>query len=612
MSTIYVSTGGNDTTGNGTSGSPYFSIEKAQTMCIDGDTISILPSSYYSLSNTIIITKQITVTGVNTNQHYIYIPNKPIFDIRSSNVTLTYLSFSYSANAEYKVIINSLSDGTTIPTFFSNVNISYCTFGYGTKAALLNGEFNFVNNHVQRVGFTTTPTDMLIIHSTRGTCNISNNTFLTEYPNNNVINLTSLNNGTYDDLCSSKGGTLNINNNIVRILDITQSSTIVMFNYFNKYIFGAAEETTQYNPNTKLKLNIYDNSIYTGEKCRLCRLSTYDADSYNMFSSCKMYNNEIKNTDYGVIHLDKNTSLHNSVTLTSDTLQSAKFKIYNNISKTASPLMLPFDTSYLEVYALQKIVSTYEFQLIRLTHPDDENYDEDFYDYAGNGDLVTQQGIPVAEWLSGKTYAYVFMWLNQNRDGPSSAYQFTQSLKPKFILGGSGVPHSIEVKASTLQQSLVMDDTTPVIPSGNSNYTIQMHYKTTSGNSGIVLHSGAIGGTGKIANSIHLGPSGHSSYWNTNAEAGTVYTFGTVADETCMVTSYDGANRYGWVNRTTATPQASSSRNSTATYATIGYAGTGHEIDYSVYSIIVMDIAASNDQVTNMFDIADKMYANML
>ncbi len=44
---IYVSTTGDDSTGDGTAGNPYLTIGKGISMAIYGDTVQVAPGTYY-------------------------------------------------------------------------------------------------------------------------------------------------------------------------------------------------------------------------------------------------------------------------------------------------------------------------------------------------------------------------------------------------------------------------------------------------------------------------------------------------------------------------------------------------------------------------------------
>ena len=61
MPTIYIATTGNDTTGNGTEGSPYLTKQKAHDVASSGDTIQCAAGTY--AAETFTITKTITVQG---------------------------------------------------------------------------------------------------------------------------------------------------------------------------------------------------------------------------------------------------------------------------------------------------------------------------------------------------------------------------------------------------------------------------------------------------------------------------------------------------------------------------------------------------------------------
>lgn len=330
MTFWYISTTGSDSTGNGTSSSPYSTVNKCLNVCVNGDIIKAL-SGTYSISNITNITKQITITSNSgLSSDTILNSNCTIFNIQNSNIIITNITMQTSS-VDPLITIDRMSDGSIKPTFFIGFSISNCIIKYITTALLLNGSFSVTSNTFNRMSGSNVA-DIIKIYTSRETCNVSNNTFTDSEPVRYLLYFTSDSNtlSSYFDYNNSKGGLINITNNLVNASNITQSATFIYFSYFNQYIFLTSQETN-YNTNTKISFNINNNNITTSSRSRFIFLNLTKEDNFKMFGPCNINTNTINNTDYGIIHIGKNT---NSTSLTINDYSRAIFKIYNNISDT--------------------------------------------------------------------------------------------------------------------------------------------------------------------------------------------------------------------------------------------------------------------------------------
>jgi len=65
MSDIFVATTGNDTTGDGSVGNPFLTVDKAQTVGIDNDVIKIQNGTYDEGNLKVNVNKTLTVESVS-------------------------------------------------------------------------------------------------------------------------------------------------------------------------------------------------------------------------------------------------------------------------------------------------------------------------------------------------------------------------------------------------------------------------------------------------------------------------------------------------------------------------------------------------------------------
>jgi hypothetical protein len=353
MTIWYISTTGSDTTGDGSSGNPYLTVSKCLTVGIDGDTVRAL-SGTYTITSTTNIDKQFTITsnsGVATD--VIFDANTTIFNIQNSNVSITYVTLQTS-NALPLVTIDRMSTGSTVPTFWTGINISNCNVKYVTNALSLNGTFTINNNTFTR-STGTNVADLIKVYSTRGACSINSNTFTDSQPVQYVIYLTSTGSGTYLDRCNSKGGTLTIASNNVTFTNFAQVTNFIYQDYFHQFTYVTSPDE-QYNTNTKLSLIINNNIISSSNYCYLFYITTLSNSSYNTFGVCRINTNTVNNTNYGALHLGKNIN-STSLTIDSNDLTRSVFKIYSNVLDTTKKpyIYMPYSNTVLYYESNQTI-----------------------------------------------------------------------------------------------------------------------------------------------------------------------------------------------------------------------------------------------------------------
>jgi hypothetical protein len=328
----YISPTGSDSSGTGLISNPYLTINKCISVGSDGDSISAL-SGTYTLTSVINITKSFNITSTTGNANdVIFSSSYTIFNVQCSNVVIQYLTLKTSYDGEL-LIINRLSLGDELPTFFIGISVNNCNIEYTSIAMALNGTYNISNNIFTRLS-TSIIANVLNIYSSRGTCNISNNTINDHGPIQKILNFTS--SGQYDtyfDICNSKGGIMNINNNIINYTNVSQSVSFIYFDYFNQY---NVHENSNYTLNTRINLFINNNSINSFTRSRFVNVSMSNANNFAMFNLININTNTINNTDYGIIHLGK--SITTPLTIASTDLTRNVFKIYNNTSDNIETL----------------------------------------------------------------------------------------------------------------------------------------------------------------------------------------------------------------------------------------------------------------------------------
>jgi len=337
MAIWYISTTGSDTTGDGSVGNPYATVSKCLTVCSNTDSIKALTGTY-TITSTTNVDKQVTITsnsGVKTD--VIFSSNCTIFNVQQSNVSITYVTLQTSSTSEL-VTIDRMSTGSTVPTFWTGITINNCNVKYVTNALALNGTFTVTSNAFTRMSGTNVA-DVIKVYSCRGSSAISSNTFTDSQPVRYLLSLTSKtdDSGTYLDRCNSKGGTLTIVSNTVTFTHGSQVTTFLLQDYFNQYSYGTVGADTQYNINTRLSLAINNNNVSYSTTGKPIVIDTKSNSDYSMFGVNNINTNTFNNTDYGVLHLEKDTSSHGVLTISSTDLNRSVFKIYSNTLDTIIP-----------------------------------------------------------------------------------------------------------------------------------------------------------------------------------------------------------------------------------------------------------------------------------
>lgn len=138
MATYYISTSGNDTTGDGSSGLPWLTISKAHSSAASGDTIIVKSSaSTYSFVNQT-FTKSLTIQGESTT------PSNQVFDgaaasvrwstsTASITVTMSYLKFQNATN-------NQVFRISAASTFSFTSCVFDCSITISTRGSIFAGE----------------------------------------------------------------------------------------------------------------------------------------------------------------------------------------------------------------------------------------------------------------------------------------------------------------------------------------------------------------------------------------------------------------------------------------------------------------------------------------
>lgn len=204
------------------------------------------------------------------------------------------------------------------------VNISGCSFTFSSVCLQLSGSFSVTGNT-----FTSIVTDRCIdIFYHRGSSTVKSNTFVVGQCNN-IIKLTK----NTSDFDSSKGGSITIDSNVINYQGTTCA---FLFNdYYNQYLTTSSD----YNLNTKLSLNVTNNTINSVNSVNSIKLTEFivSHSSFACFGTVNVNGNTVSVTDYGAVHLNKTVT---NTQISIDTSTST-FKISNNVLQSStSGLML--------------------------------------------------------------------------------------------------------------------------------------------------------------------------------------------------------------------------------------------------------------------------------
>lgn len=351
MSTWYLSTVGSDTTGDGSIGNPYATIEKCVTESSNGDSIKYADGTY-SISSTANINKQLTISGhTGIPASVILDSTVTVFNVQESNVSFDNLTMD-TTNTTPLVTFDRSSTGTTEPTFTIGNSIDNCIIKFIKNALTLNGEVSVTNNTFTRNDSGSETADIITVYSIRNALTVSNNTLTSDaYAIRYFIWFTSTGTGDYVDWANSKSGVVTISTNSINSTDTTQLLTFMQLDYFNQYDYGPnAVSVEAYNTNTKVRMVVDNNTMSMGDDGKFINILINDSSNFYMFDHFNIHTNTIT-SEHGVVHLDKDVGTTSAITV--DIVDQARsiVKIYNNTITTfgiIGPLpasALNYDTS---------------------------------------------------------------------------------------------------------------------------------------------------------------------------------------------------------------------------------------------------------------------------
>jgi hypothetical protein len=256
MSTWNVSTTGSDTTGDGSSGSPYATVSKAVSMSSNGDTIRIESGNYVeskrSSNVALNINKRLTLIGRSTT-----LGTRPIITLESttdqtgiqiieSNVSLIGLTFIHKTFSGISEVANGGGGGAatciklipnSVPVFnetagnnstgasliYENAVISDCRIEYLKFGISSNMKYFSVSGcsiHSRLTGSNSTTLRAIALYAQSGNILIDNNTFTSAQSTNLRI---LEHNQTNDGYQNRRNGTTTLSNNTLNF--ITGSTT---------------------------------------------------------------------------------------------------------------------------------------------------------------------------------------------------------------------------------------------------------------------------------------------------------------------------------------------------------------------------------------------------
>ncbi|MGA7720281.1 MAG: FlgD immunoglobulin-like domain containing protein [Ignavibacteriaceae bacterium] len=144
-SNYYVSTSGNDGTGDGSSGNPWATIQYAVSAATDGDIINI-SNGTYTLTSTLYLNHQLSLIGQSENGVIIDVSGITShswgINVNKSNSSLTNLTLKPNPNNTGGYPIH-VSDNSNPRVLISNISITYISISGSYKTAF---DFNGVDN----------------------------------------------------------------------------------------------------------------------------------------------------------------------------------------------------------------------------------------------------------------------------------------------------------------------------------------------------------------------------------------------------------------------------------------------------------------------------------
>ena len=337
MASFYVSKTGSDFN-NGSESAPFLTIPYAITNASNGDTIYVMDGTF-ECTTTITINKELTIRSLNGKANAILnkITDGDFFSIQSNNVTITDITIQASTTNSL-ISISKNSDGTNLPTKYTNINITNNNLKmYKYGVAINGGNITVTGNSFSRNGGTER-LSLFLVYYIRDTITISNNTHTDNLRTQRFVYLTSAGTAStaYLDRVNSKGGNLIINNNTINTsLNTTQKPIMFIQDYYNTYTYGTVGSDVNYNSNTKLDITM-DGNTMIGNSTQLCDFFVQYMTSdtcLNSYSKVTLTNNTLSNANVGILKLDAPSSV---IIVSSIITLQFLFFIYNNTITTFS------------------------------------------------------------------------------------------------------------------------------------------------------------------------------------------------------------------------------------------------------------------------------------
>ena len=303
----YVSNTGSDSN-DGSVGSPFLTVQHAISVSSNTDTINIL--NEIQTSTTITVNKEITITGTGP---LIKTTAGDLFLIQSSNVTITMLTMQANATNTADSIINidRGSIGYTLPSNYSNINITENAFYVWKYAIVTNGtNINISYNTFYRSSGSTERTSIIIAYHVNG-LTIDNNNVIDTLRVQRFLYLTSAGDSgaPYFTECNAKTGLITVSNNICDCSSTAQG-----------LIFIIQDEFTGI---STLSFDVFSNSLINlgiAGKLFVFYISYYL--SLVDVTNVSVHSNSISLSTSGIVHLDAVVP----VALPTD----QKFNVYDN------------------------------------------------------------------------------------------------------------------------------------------------------------------------------------------------------------------------------------------------------------------------------------------
>lgn len=289
MSTYYVSSTG-DNANPGSNVSPFATVAYAIGVAVNGDTIVV--KDIISSNSTIVINKEIILTGVLGSGGLTKPNTGDLISIEASNVTVSQLILSKAAtnSADANISIDRNSSGTTLPTIRNNINITNNTFNVFKYAIFVNGSnISISNNIFNRQGGSESITSILVFLTNGLT--ITGNTVNDTLRNRRFVYLTSsgTTGSTYYNEANNKSGTMVISNNTCNCSSVDQSFILCLQDSF----IGS-----------NLDMTVNGNDINLGIPGKVVVSYITNSTDLNSIYNILVHSNNIDKSTSGIVHVD--------------------------------------------------------------------------------------------------------------------------------------------------------------------------------------------------------------------------------------------------------------------------------------------------------------------